>query len=72
VKYLKQALIEKNNASQALQAKNIDEVITEISKAYDQFALVAESKKVLDQSKKSLNINKKTAEKALGYGLITL
>jgi hypothetical protein len=72
VKYLKQALIEKNNANQALQAKNIDEVITEISKAYDQFALVAESKKVLDQSKKRLDANKKTAEKALGYGLITL
>jgi outer membrane protein TolC len=26
---------------------------------------------VLDQGKKRLNINKKTAEKALGYGLIT-
>lgn len=71
VKHLKQALIEKNNASQALKAKNIDEVITEISKAYDQFALIAESKNVLDQGKKRLNINKKTAEKALGYGLIT-
>jgi hypothetical protein len=40
VKYLKQALTEKNNANQALQAKNQDEVITQISKAYDQFALV--------------------------------
>ncbi|SHK54197.1 Outer membrane protein TolC [Epilithonimonas mollis] len=71
VKYLKQALVEKNNASQALQAKNQDEVITQISKAYDQFALVAESKKVLDESKRRLDANKKTAEKALGYGLIT-
>ena len=51
--------------------KTRDEVITEISKAYDQFALVHESKKVLDESKKRLDINKKTADKALGYGLIT-
>ncbi len=71
VKYLKQALTEKNNATQALQVKNQDEVITQISKAYDQFALVAESKNVLDESKKRLDANKKTAEKALGYGLIT-
>ena len=71
VKYLKQALQEKDNANQALQAKNQDEVITQISKAYDQFALVAESKNVLDESKKRLDANKKTAEKALGYGLIT-
>ena len=71
VKYLKQALQEKDNANQALQAKNQDEVITQISKAYDQFALVIESKKVLDESKKRLDANKKTAEKALGYGLIT-
>jgi outer membrane protein TolC len=71
VKYLKQALTDKNNANQALQAKNQDEVITQISKAYDQFALVIESKKVLDESKKRLDANKKTAEKALGYGLIT-
>ena len=71
VKYLKQALQEKDNANQALQAKNQDEVITQISKAFDQFALVIESKKVLDESKKRLDANKKTAEKALGYGLIT-
>lgn len=71
VKYLKQALEEKNNANLAMQTKNQDEVITEISKAYDQFALIIESKNVLDESKKRLDANKKTAEKALGYGLIT-
>lgn len=71
VKYLKQALTEKNNSNRALQAKYQDDVITQVSKAYDQFALVTESKKVLDESKKRLDINKKTAEKALGYGLIT-
>ena len=31
--------------TQALQVKNQDEVITQISKVYDQFALVIESKK---------------------------
>lgn len=71
VKYLKQALVEKNNANQALQANNQDEVITQVSKAYDQFALVAETKNVLDESKRRLDANKKTAEKALSYGLIT-
>ena len=71
VKYLKEALTEKENANKAMQVKNQDEVITQISTAYDQFALVIESKKVLDESKKRLDANKKTAEKALGYGLIT-
>ena len=33
--------------------------------------MVHQSKKVLDESKKRLEINRKTAEKALGYGLIT-
>lgn len=71
VKYLQQALVEKNKANEALQAKNRDEVISQISAAYDQFALLMESKKVLDESKKRLEANHKTAEKALGYGLIT-
>lgn len=71
VRYLNQALLEKKKSEEALMLKTQDEVITEISKAYDQLALVHESKNVLDQSKKRLEINKKTADKALGYGLIT-
>ena len=51
--------------------KSRDEIITEISKAYDQIALVQESKNVLNEAKKRLDINRKTADKALGYGLIT-
>ena len=47
---------------QALQVKNQDEVITQISKAYDQFALVIESKKFLDESK-NVSMPIKTAEK---------
>lgn len=71
VAYLKEANREKNLSETILMQKSRDEVITEVSKAYDQLALVQESKRVLDESKKRLEINKKTADKALGYGLIT-
>ncbi len=71
VKYLKEANSEKNISENLLMQKSRDEIITEISKAYDQMALVQESKKVLDEAKKRLDINRKTADKALGYGLIT-
>lgn len=71
VKYLKEANREKNISENLLMQKSRDEIITEISKAYDQMALVQESKKVLDEAKKRLDINKKTADKAFGYGLIT-
>lgn len=71
VKYLQEANREKSLSEEAMMDKNRDEVITSISKAYDQFALVHQSKKVLDEAKKRLEINKNTAEKALGYGLIT-
>ncbi len=71
VKYLQQANQEKNLSEKKLMDKSKDEVITEVSKAYDQFALLAETKNVLDEAKKRLEISKKTADKALGYGLIT-
>ena len=71
VKYLKEANREKSISENLMMQKSRDEIITEISKAYDQMALVHESKKVLDEAKKRLDINKKTADKALGYGLIT-
>ncbi len=71
VKYLKEANKEKGLAEQQLMKTTKDELMTEISRAYDQFALLSESKKVLDEGKKRLEINRKTADKALGYGLIT-
>ncbi len=71
VKYLKEALREKNLSENILMDKSRDEVITEVSKAYDQLALIHESKRVLNTSKKRLEANKNTADKALGYGLIT-
>ncbi|MGE8431273.1 TolC family protein [Chryseobacterium joostei] len=71
VKYLKKAVEEKKKSEDILLEKTRDEVMATISKAYDQLALIHQSKRVLDESKKRLDINKKTADKALGYGLIT-
>lgn len=71
VKYLKKAIEEKKISEDILLEKTRDEVVAGISKAYDQLALVHQSKRVLDESKKRLEINRKTADKALGYGLIT-
>ncbi len=71
VKYLKKAIEEKKLSENILLEKTKDEVVTNISKAYDQLALIHQSKKVLDESEKRLEINRKTADKALGYGLIT-
>ena len=71
VKYLKEANREKSISENLLMQKSRDEIISEVSKAYDQMALVQESKNVLDEAKKRLDINRKTADKALGYGLIT-
>ncbi|MBO9592274.1 MAG: TolC family protein [Niabella sp.] len=71
VQYLGKALDEKKQSEAALLEKTQDEVVAMLSRAYDQLALVHQSKKVLDESKKRLDANKKTADKALGYGLIT-
>ncbi|MEF9479121.1 TolC family protein [Chryseobacterium sp. 1B4] len=71
VKYMKKAVEEKKKSEDILLEKTKDEVIATISRAYDQLALIHQSKKVLDESKKRLDINRKTADKALGYGLIT-
>ncbi|MBB6370499.1 TolC family protein [Chryseobacterium shigense] len=71
VKYLKKANEEKKISEDILLEKTKDDVVANISRAYDQLALIHQSKKVLDESKKRLDINRKTADKALGYGLIT-
>lgn len=71
VKYLKKAIEEKKISEDILLTKTKDEVVANVSRAYDQLALIHQSKKVLDESKKRLDINRKTADKALGYGLIT-
>lgn len=71
VKQLSKALEEKRQSENVLLEKTSDDVVAVISRAYDQLALVHESKKVLDEAKRRLDANRKTADKALGYGLIT-
>ncbi|MBV8253375.1 MAG: TolC family protein [Chitinophaga sp.] len=71
VKYLRKAVEEKKMSEDILLEKTSDEVIAVISSAYDQLALIHQSRKVLDEGKRRLDANRKTADKALGYGLIT-
>eukprot|EP01132_Coremiostelium_polycephalum_P019378 gene19378-23042_t len=71
VSALKNALNAKTKAQTALLEKERQQIITEITKAYDQLALLRQVKSVLDKSRERYNINKKTADKALTYGLIT-
>lgn len=71
VKHLKEANKEKDHSENILMEKSREDVIASISKIYDQFALLNESANVLQKGKERLEIMKKTADKALSYGLIT-
>ncbi|WP_353136277.1 TolC family protein [Pseudopedobacter sp.] len=68
---LKQALDAKTRAQEVLMEKSEQDIISEVSKAYDQIALLSQVKVLLNENQKRLDINLKTATKALGYGLIT-
>lgn len=68
---LKKALIEKKKAQTFLLETNKQEIISIILSAYDQLALLKQTRMVLDESEKRLIENKKTSDKAFGYGLIT-
>lgn len=59
VKYLNKALEEKKKSEDILLEKTRDEVITTVSRAYDQLALIHQSKIVLDESKRRLDANRK-------------
>lgn len=71
VSALKSALNAKTKAQTALLEKDRQQIITEITSAYDQLALLKQVKSVLDKSRDRYEINKKTADKAFNYGLIT-
>jgi outer membrane protein TolC len=71
VSNLKKALNEKINAQTALLEKDRQEIIGNVSAAYDQIALLTQAGVVLEESKKRLESNSQTANKALQYGLIT-
>lgn len=68
---LKNAVDAKTKAQTALLEKDRQQIISEITKSYDQLALLRQVELVLDKSRKRYEINKKTADKALSYGLIT-
>src|SRR5690606_11418006 len=65
------ALDYKIKAEEHLLDKQRQELIDKVSMAYDQLALLRQVQRVLSESQKRLAIEKETAEKAFGYGLIT-
>ena len=65
------ALDYKIKAEEHLLDKQRQELIDKVSTAYDQLALLKQVNRVLGESRKRLAIEKETAEKAFGYGLIT-
>lgn len=68
---LKKALVEKEKGQTAMLEKDRQQIISDITTAYDQLALLKQVKIVLDESQHRLRLNYETAEKAFGYGLIT-
>jgi len=68
---LGKALDHKIRAQEIMLEKGRQEIIDQVSTAYDQLALLRQVQLVLEESSRRLDIEKKTAEKAFGYGLIT-
>ena len=65
------ALDQKIKAQEIMLEKQRQDIIDRVSTAYDQLALLRQVQRVLEESQKRLDVEKKTAEKAFGYGLIT-
>lgn len=68
---MKKALNEKINAQKTIVEKDRQQITEDVLKAYDQLALLDQVKLLLDDSQRRLDLHKKTADKALEYGLIT-
>jgi len=68
---MKKALNEKISAQKVMVEKDRQQITEDVLKAYDQLALLDQVKVLLDDSQKRLDVHKKTAGKALEYGLIT-
>lgn len=68
---LKKALSEKQKAQTALLESDRQQIIADVSTAYDQLALLKQVKRVLVESSKRLDMNAAIADKAFEYGLIT-
>lgn len=68
---LKKALNEKVQAQTVMLEKDRQEIISQMLTACDQLALLKEVELVLQEGEKRLAENKRMADKAFGYGLIT-
>ncbi|REA64528.1 TolC family protein [Dyadobacter luteus] len=68
---LKRALNQKQNAQKALLETDRQQIISDVSTAYDQLALLKQVKVVLAESGKRLDATAAIADKAFEYGLIT-
>jgi outer membrane protein TolC len=68
---LKKALNEKQKAQALLLETDRQQIIADVSTAYDQLALLRQVKVVLTESGKRLDVNAAVADKAFQYGLIT-
>ena len=68
---LGKAVDEKIRGQEFMLEKRRQEIINQVSTAYDQLALLQHVQLVLEESRKRLEIEQETAEKAFGYGLIT-
>lgn len=71
IEQLRKAATSKANAQTFMMEKSREDIIGDVIQVYDQLALLKQVKLVLDQSAVRLSENKKTADKAFGYGLIT-
>lgn len=71
VPQLKKALAYKSAAQEQLMESDRQQITSNVIQAYDQLALLKQVRKVLDESDRRLAENRRTADKALGYGLIT-
>lgn len=68
---LNKAMEQKIKGQTLLLEKDRQEITDQVSQAYDQLALLKQAYIVLEESTKRLEIEKKTANKAFEYGLIT-
>jgi outer membrane protein TolC len=68
---LKKALTAKITAQTEVMEKDRQEIMSNVMAAYDQLALLRQVRLVLDESARRLAEDKRTSDKALGYGLIT-
>lgn len=68
---LNKAIEQKIQGATIMLEKDRQEIIDQVAKAYDQLALLKQVQVVLDESRKRLDEESKTAKKAFEYGLIT-